>query len=260
MGTIITLEPRVYAEDLFDGLRPENEQGPSRKFYVKRSRGLDAIIEGYKKAVSNYRNRVADFYKICKDSLLEGYSSGDITKFSVLFPELQIIKLKLSIGDFFLGNYFSALINHCKEDKPIRLEFGHYERDLWVLGHQNSEKTILIHGDVGLYLGHEMSGGKIIVDGNAKEYVGYKMSGGKIIVDGNAKEYVGYKMSGGEIVVNGDCNYKSIGNTMTGGEMYINGDYESISRSIRGGNIYHKGKLIIKDGKAVEGAKIKWEY
>jgi len=36
---------------------------------------------------------------------------------------------------------------------------------------------------------------------------------------------------------------------MEGGEIYLNGDYESLSNSVSGGNIYHKGKLIVENGR-----------
>jgi hypothetical protein len=36
-----------------------------------------------------------------------------------------------------------------------------------------------------------------------------------------------------------------IGHDMKGGEVHFNGDYEGISDEIKGGKIYHKGKLIV---------------
>ena len=39
---------------------------------------------------------------------------------------------------------------------------------------------------------------------------------------------------------------------MKGGEIHINGNYESISPAVLSGDIYHKGKLIVKDGREVE--------
>jgi len=35
---------------------------------------------------------------------------------------------------------------------------------------------------------------------------------------------------------------------MEGGKIHLNGDYESLDDYISGGNIYHKGKLIVENG------------
>jgi len=40
-----------------------------------------------------------------------------------------------------------------------------------------------------------------------------------------------------------------VGSEMKGGEIHLNGDYEGLSNSISGGNIYHKDKLIVENGR-----------
>ena len=83
------------------------------------------------------------------------------------------------------------------------------------------------------------------------------MQGGEFIINGNVGDFLGDDLRSGMIVVNGQAG-DFIGSSRSGGEIHLNGDYESITRECDGGNIYHKGKMIIKNGKPVRGAKIKW--
>lgn len=66
---------------------------------------------------------------------------------------------------------------------------------------------------------------------------------------------LGYGNKNKTITVQGNAGYY-IGDNMTGGEIYINDDYESISVNIKGGNVYHKGKAIVKDGKRLEKGRV----
>ena len=50
------------------------------------------------------------------------------------------------------------------------------------------------------------------------------------------------------ITIKGNAG-KDVGHAMKGGAINLDGNYEEISWAIKGGNIYHKGKLIVKDGK-----------
>jgi hypothetical protein len=226
------LEMRLKAEDLFSGLRDEEEQEPARELIVERSKGLDAIIEGYKKAIENFPNGHSreDNYRVCENAVHESYAPEDIAKFSVLFPKIQVVKFPYYSGDFCSGLYFSALINNCKKDSPILLDFSHYDKRLFNVGYRNSSKVILIEGNVGAWLGCSMSGGKIVLNGNAKESVGQNMSGGEIIINGNPGHTFGLGMTDGIIRING--------------RMDVRGSHY-------GGEVYHYDKLMFKNGELV---------
>ena len=87
----------------------------------------------------------------------------------------------------------------------------HLEKPIDWLGYENT-KNIIVQGNVGDCVGEDMKCGKITIQGNAREDVGYRM---------------------------------------TGGSIYVGGKYTSLSDYIYGGNVYHKGKLIVKDGKTL---------
>jgi len=42
---------------------------------------------------------------------------------------------------------------------------------------------------------------------------------------------------------------------MLDGKIHLNGDYKGLGDYIYGGNIYHKGKLIVKGGKKIRRKK-----
>lgn len=69
-----------------------------------------------------------------------------------------------------------------------------------------------------------------------------------IIVEGNAGNWVGWEMKKGCITVEGNAGW-GVGRWMEGGMIHLEGDYKSLYNTIVGGDIYHKGKLIVKNGK-----------
>ena len=93
-----------------------------------------------------------------------------------------------------------------------------------------------------------MQKGKIHVKGDAGHSMGLHMYDGVILIDGNCSQgYIWFDLKGGTIRIKGNvCG--DIGLEMEGGTIYLDGNYESISKDIQGGDIYHKGKLIVKDG------------
>jgi len=80
-------------------------------------------------------------------------------------------------------------------------------------------------------------------------FFGYRTTK-NITVQGDVGSYAGYLMKCGSITVKGNAG-ESVGGDMGGGAIFIEGDYESLGeeREIRGGNIFHKGKQIVKNGK-----------
>ncbi|MBS3068557.1 hypothetical protein J4450_07665 [Candidatus Micrarchaeota archaeon] len=182
------------------------------------------------------------------------------------FQELLDIR-KLEDNKFLLGAFLSALINAAKSSK-FTLSTNHLDSSPDSLGTLNA-KYLLISGDAGDFLGQLMQGGRILVTGNAGDWIGEGMEGGeivieknvgssagagmhggRIVVNGNAGSELGVEMRGGEIIVKGDIN-EGFGYSMYGGTISIEGNYGSLPDHIEGGNIFHKGRQIVKDGKLV---------
>ena len=278
----MVVESRLKAADLFSGLDPEKER-ELKQFKVKKTPALDAIVKGFRKVEQVVWTGFDNSYNTSELYLPENYTAKDIENFCVVladYPDLD------DIGDV-IGMYLSALINNCSE-KSIILPLQHLEISVWDLSYKNNGSHVTVRGDVGFYagkgmksgiidihgdtlddLGSEMKGGKIYVRGNVRFYAGDSMKGGEIYVYGdawqspgskmqngiihiygNAGQFVGADMRGGNIYIHGNAG-NSVGTGMNSGEIHLNGDYGSISTVIRGGNIYHKGKLIVKDGKLV---------
>ncbi len=111
------------------------------------------------------------------------------------------------------------------------------------LGTNMKNGTIIVNGNVGSSCGYKMEGGTIHCKSNAESLVGNCMRNGKIIIQGNAEMMLGTEMHDGIIEVYGNCGF-DIGERMTGGKIFLHNTYESISKKIYGGEIYHKGKRI----------------
>jgi formylmethanofuran dehydrogenase subunit C len=163
------------------------------------------------------------------------------------------------------------------------------------LGQEMQKGSIIVEGDTKYYAGSNMNGGLIEITGNVKNSLGYEMKGGKIIVRGNAGMDTGNSMINGEIIVFGNADRElgrwmdggvirvygeagdnlgsemeygkififgnagnKIGYKMKYGEIHLDGDYDTISKDIQGGNIYHGGKRIIQEGKTIAGLEVKW--
>lgn len=116
---------------------------------------------------------------------------------------------------------------------------------------------VVVNGNVYSQLGYKMYNGKVIVEGNAGDVVGEEMHGGSILVKGNVGDETGKNMWSGEITILGDTGYE-VGIGMCGNndsKICLGGEFKSISGlkneqwSCWKGEIYHKNKLIFKDGK-----------
>ena len=266
------LETKSCFGDLFDKLNPEKKV-EIIKPKVVRNETLDLIIEKYKEGLENYglykahklkikipENEYLEYY-IAKSSAPSEIQSERITEFSLLLGEYENKK------DFesFRGFYLSALINGSK-DKDFKIITNYLRKTINFIGYENA-KNIDVNGNAGDWVGYEMKRGEITIDGNAGWGVGYEMKRGEITVNGNAGNWVGDRMKRGEITVNGNAGNwvgeemgggkitvngnagNLVGWYMKDGEIHLNGDYESLSDHIKGGNIYHKGKLIVENGR-----------
>jgi formylmethanofuran dehydrogenase subunit C len=221
MGIIIP-PSIVNAQELFSGLQSEDEQPKDKKYQVEMNQNLEEIVKKFEKILVY----IGDIYEDSLELIKKSYSAKDIYEFSIILKNYE----KEKGFDYVSGLYLSTLINDSNDN-----EFNIYTKHLDILpnyiGYKNNGKIITINGNVSDWLGDSMISGEIIVNGNANGLIGWGIYDGEIIINGNA----------------GDC----IGNIMTGGSIYLNGEYESISRIIWGGNIFHKGKQLIKDGKKV---------
>ncbi len=123
------------------------------------------------------------------------------------------------------------------------------------VGHRMLDGTITVQRNAGEAPGNEMYGGKLVVCGDAGDVVGKRMMGGELVVMGGAGEWTGLGMKGGILTIEGDVNDRA-GRSMDGGELRINGELSKgwtydLAYGIMGGNIYHKGKQLYKDGRKV---------
>jgi formylmethanofuran dehydrogenase subunit C len=109
-------------------------------------------------------------------------------------------------------------------------------------GHMK-DGNVLVLGNAGDKVGLEMVGGVVTINGNVGDETGREMNDGNIAVKGNAGNLLGNGMRGGTIVVDGDAG-SDVGIYMRGGEIHLMGDFTSIGDNVRGGRIYHKGKVI----------------
>lgn len=265
---------QLKAGDSFDSLRPEPEQ--SRKdIEVTSNPALTFLAELYGKfclSVPEYEKRSEhiDYNEhacfVIRDALesgLQGIRSKDLEYLLMAIPSYHQVggKRPNSSIEYWGGVFVNACINHCN-DRDITLCAGNLDFD--DLGTYNEGKNIVVRGNVGSGIGTRMRAGRIDVLGGAQDFVGDCMYGGEIIIRGDVKSVsLGHGMKGGVIRVRGDVNGNAIGDAIGGsirvqgnapekstGVIYIEGrmNPEQISPDMLGGTLYHKGKLIVKDG------------
>ena len=91
------------------------------------------------------------------------------------------------------------------------------------------------------------------IKGNAGYHLGSDMKSGRIHIYGNAGNQLGSGMSGGEIIIEGNVGYHAL-HGMVGGIVRIQGEIAELERlgsCARAGDVYHKGRLIMKDGRRI---------
>jgi len=99
--------------------------------------------------------------------------------------------------------------------------------------------------------GYRLSGGMILVDGNGGDYVGTGMTKGFIAISKSVTRFTGKNMKGGIIFIGENPGNISVGSDMKGGIICFEGDgtYGMVGDCGKKGEIYHKEKLIWKDGR-----------
>lgn len=113
---------------------------------------------------------------------------------------------------------------------------------------------IHVRGSCCCSVGQGMEGGLVVVEGDNDfcDGVGESMKGGRIIIKGDVTGAIGWNMHGGLIMVMGDATgttinspwNRAIGTGMDGGEIHLHGSHPGIPENIKGGRIYHRGKLM----------------
>ena len=100
-------------------------------------------------------------------------------------------------------------------------------------------------------VGVHMQGGSIRVERDVGT-AGWLMSGGEIDIGGCCGYRAGYYMSGGKIRIAQGCCFSLPGQRMSGGEIHVDRYKTKAPKFAQGGDIYNKGKLIMKDGRRIE--------
>jgi len=239
----ITLYSRLRAGDLFDNLDPEKVQESEKKFN-KEGSVLEQMLAGLEKTndlgIENldYENE----YLPIEALAYKGATKKEIQGF------LTFISQSDGISQENLSTYLSALINNSL-DRTFRFSGNNFVTYLEGFG-SYLRKNLIILGDASRNLGNELDHGRICVKGNTGPWTGLNMKDGLIYIQGDSNLFLGAGMKGGRIVVRGNAD-GYVGEKMNGGEIHLFGDYE-LSQDIQGGNIYHQGELIVKDGRKVK--------
>jgi hypothetical protein len=241
---------RVRAGDLFDSLGREGRKKEEKRIEINKNNCIEWLVDDYHLFCLEKDSPLSSLGGIDpkKDYLWENamerlkcnpypITSKDIQEFLLLFDQ----KMKP-----YLGKYASACFYTCK-DKEVEINLAHLDFKPNYIGWNNSSKNINVSGNVGSFLGRGMSGGEIIVNGTAYDSLGRDMKGGIIRVKK-------LEFDPNEITQSTLLNeIYGIGWNMSGGEIHIEGgDIAQTSAIISGGDVYYKGKLIVKDGKVVK--------
>ena len=271
---------RLKTADLFDELQPE-ESRDIRKPDLHKSAALDDILRAWEIANVNssniWRVRETEYLDLCKRTarlLPQTYSQQDIKTFGAFLKEYlalnQPSNLYLaSLGAERTSLFLNLLINRCTEEEinlnaellPENFPVGQYNagKKITFIGDTLGKEVachmtrgkVKITGNVGEKAGYCMKRGILRIKGNCAGELGSSMTGGKIIVEGNATYGVGNGMYGGKIHIYGNVA-RTPGIEMRGGEIYIDGKIPALPKTMEGGNIYHHGTLIFKDGAKIQ--------
>jgi len=190
------------------------------------------ILEGYLRLVEEEakdlvwlveHSRVVKAYSAAVKSIQElSYDQDDIEEFCAELDSSDKIPYMIS-GP--AGIYVSAMINHCQENRIV-LRLKDYQRTFHFFGYRlPAGKTLILQGDVGDFIGAGLSGGNLVVEGSAGSWCGAGMMRGEILVT----KYAG----------------QNTGEWMRGGQIHVEGRIQSIGKTLFGGRIYERGKLIV---------------
>lgn len=204
---------------------------PLDRIVRAKERVMDQIIEGYLKLVEEEVKELV--WLVEHNRILKAYSSAlqTIQKFDYDVDDIEELCLELDKGGRIpylisgpSGIYISALCNNAKEQE-IHLRLYELKRTFHFLGYRLPEgKTLILEGDLGDFIGAGLSGGKLIAKGSTGNWAGAGMMDGELCITEHAGQNMGEWMSGGEI--------------------HVDGQIRGIGKTIRGGRIYQRDKLI----------------
>lgn len=204
---------------------------PLDRIVRAKERVMDQIIEGYLKLVEEEVKELV--WLVEHNRVLKAYSSAlqTIQKLDYDVDDIEELCLELDKGGRIpylisgpSGIYISALCNNAKEEE-IHLRLYELKRTFHFLGYRLPEgKTLVLEGDLGEFIGAGLSGGKLIAKGSTGNWAGAGMMDGELCITEHAGQNMGEWMSGGEI--------------------HVDGQIRGIGKTIRGGRIYQRDKLI----------------
>jgi formylmethanofuran dehydrogenase subunit C len=189
---------------------------------------MEQIVQGYLRLVEDEvkdlvwlveHSRVVKAYSAAVKSIRDlRFDPDDIEEFCIELDNSNKIPYMIS-GP--AGIYLSALVNHSEEGR-ITLRLRDYQRTFHFLGYRLPEgKSLILQGDVGDFIGAGLSGGRLVVEGSTGNWCGAGMMKGEIQITENTGQNTGEWMRGGEIHVDG--RIRSVGKTLFGGKIYQRG-------------------------------------
>lgn len=200
---------------------------------------MDRTIQGYLQLVEEEvkdlvwlveHSRVVKAYSTAVKSIRDlQYDADDIDEFCAELDSSNKIPYMIS-GP--AGIYLSALVNHAREDRIV-LRLKDYQRTFHFMGYRLPEgKTLVLQGDVGDFIGAGLSGGRLVVEGSTGNWCGAGMMKGEVLVTEHAGQ--------------------NTGEWMRGGEIHVDGRIRSVGKTLFGGRIYQRGKLLVPQDLAGE--------
>ncbi len=212
----------------FGSLSVERKELPLERIVRAREEVMERMVHGYLKLVEEEvkdlvwlveHSRVVKAYSAAVKSIRElHYDSDDIEEFCAELDSSNRIPYMIS-GP--AGIYLSALVNHAQEDRIV-LPLKDYQRAFHFVGYRLPDgKTLILQGDVGDFVGAGLSGGRLVVEGSVGNWCGAGMLKGEIQVMENSGQNTGEWMRGGEIHVEG--RIRSVGKTLFGGRIFQRG-------------------------------------
>ena len=205
---------------------------PLDRIVKAKEKVMEQIIQGYLKLVDA---EVKDLVWLVEHSrVVKAYSAAlrTIRELDYDIDDIEELCLELDKGGRIpylisgpAGIYLSALCNNAKEEK-IRLRLYELKRTFHFLGYRLPEgKTLALEGEVGDFIGAGLSGGKLVIEGSTGNWAGAGMMKGELFIT----EHTG----------------QNTGEWMRGGEIHVDGRIRGVGKTIFGGRIYQRGKLIL---------------
>ncbi len=205
---------------------------PLDRIVKAKEKVMDQIVDGYLKLVDA---EVKDLVWLVEHSrVVKAYSSAlrTIRELEYDVDDIEELCLELDKGGRIpylisgpAGIYLSALCNNAKEEK-IHLRLFELKRTFHFLGYRLPEgKTLTLEGEVGDFIGAGLSGGKLVIEGSTGNWAGAGMMKGELHIN----EHTG----------------QNTGEWMRGGEIHVDGRIRGVGKTVFGGRIYQRGKLIL---------------